>query len=485
MSSAILAKQYLQQGKYKQAEQVYRQLIEINKQDVNAIWGLGEVAYYLNSFKQAYNLFVRCLSIEPNQPTVYLSLANACIRLQKLDKAEQALKFAYQINTKSINTLIALAVFYCEQNQLDESQKYIEQLQVAEPLNIRAFALLVRMGRLCLGNKKDQTYLGSMLAKLTSKKSEISCENKALLLYGFAELNHKAKQYQQAFSYFYDANKLQRQQINFSVKDMQPYFNSLLSTFNKPLLDNSLATDVQPTLTPIFILGQPRSGSTLLEQMLLGNPLIASAGEMSLMAGSIADGIVGLTGEHFPHGCAKLTSQHRHKLAQYYLNQLQTIAPSSNYIIDKMPSNYQSIGLIKMLMPHAKVIHISRDHLDVNWSIFRNNFAEPEPYFCSLAEITEYQESYQKVMQHWNNLIPEFVYNVRYEELVENPQIELEKLFNFLNLELHAECMSFEGSSRYIGTLSDIQLRQGLQSKFQRQWQPYKQYLKPYWPELA
>ncbi|MDG1731363.1 MAG: sulfotransferase [Thalassotalea sp.] len=491
MSTAILAKQYLEQGKYKQAEQVYRQLIQVNKQDVTAIWGLGEVAYHLNSFKQAHDLFVRCLSIDPNQPAIYLSLANACIRLRKLDKAEQALNFAYQLNAKAVNTLLVLAVFYCEQNKYSQSQRYIKELQAIEPFNIRAFALLVRMDALCFDNKDNQAYLSVMLKQLTTQENKLSKaqdklspENKALLLYGFAELSHKAKHYEQAFNYFYEANALQRQQINFSVKDMQPYFSSLLSTFNKALLENTRAPQPQPVLTPIFIVGQPRSGSTLLEQMLLGNNKITSAGEMALMAGPIADGIAGLTGQHFPQGCQLLTPEHLQKLASYYLTQLQTVAPNCDYIIDKMPSNYQSIGLINMLMPHAKVIHITRDAVDVSWSIFRNNFAAAEPYFCSLAEISEYHQNYQSTMEHWNKLIPDFIYNISYEKLVADPEGELQNLFKFLELEIHADCLDFKDSERYIGTLSDVQLRQGLQTKYQKQWRPYKHFLQKFWLEL-
>ena len=232
-------------------------------------------------------------------------------------------------------------------------------------------------------------------------------------------------------------------------------------------------------------MGQPRSGSTLLEQMLLGHSQISSGGELPFLAGDIAQGLHQLTGKNFPEACRLLNQPQREKLAAHYLKSLQSLAPSSNYIIDKMPANYQSIGLIKMLMPHAKIVHITRDPIDVSWSIFRNHFESLEPYFCSLPEIAQYHQRYQTVMKHWEKVIPTFIHTIAYKDLILNPEQEIENILAFCQLDFEEDCFNLSSGKRHISTLSDIQLRTGIKQNRESSWLPYKEFLKPLFDALS
>jgi len=265
---------------------------------------------------------------------------------------------------------------------------------------------------------------------------------------------------------------------------MNNFFDSIIENFanidllfkhsrQTPSTNNSIND-----LIPIFIVGQPRSGSTLLEQMLIGHSDIATAGELPFLAGDIAQGVYQITGKHFPQGCKELTSKQCEVLGQHYLKSIKNIAPSAKFVIDKMPANYQSIGLIKMILPKAKIIHITRDTVDVSWSIFKNFFSSPEPYFCSLTEIGQYHHCYKKVMSFWQQEIPEFIYGINYQDLVSDTEIELKKLLMFIGLDFQAQCLELNTQSRYIGTLSDIQLRKGVSVAKKMAWKPYEPYLK-------
>jgi len=138
-----------------------------------------------------------------------------------------------------------------------------------------------------------------------------------------------------------------------------------------------------------------------------------------------------------------------------------------------------------MLFPHAKIIHISRDVKDVSWSIFTNHFDAPEPYFCSLTEIALYHKSYRQVMSHWHQVLPEFIHHISYESLVAAPKEELTKLLDFCSLSFQKECLSFANEQRHIDTLSDVQLRNGLNSHTPSAWLPYKKYLPACFDELT
>jgi hypothetical protein len=230
-------------------------------------------------------------------------------------------------------------------------------------------------------------------------------------------------------------------------------------------------------LMPIFIVGQPRSGSTLLEQMLCGHSDIKTAGELPFLAGDIAQGVNQITGQEFPLGCKKLTAEQCRSLGKHYLNRMQEIAPKAKFIIDKMPANYQSIGLIKMLLPQAKIIHITRDVKDVSWSIFTNHFAANEPYFCSLEEITHYHQKYLEVMEHWQNVLPDFVHHISYEELVKKPSGVLAGILDFCGLNFQSACLDFSKQEGYISTLSDVQLRKGMKDNRTKAWKAYEKHL--------
>lgn len=486
MSTITLADLYLAQRQFTKAEQVYKQLLATNRNNLNALFGLGKVALQLNSFQQAYNLFVRCLSVNANQPAIYLALAATCRKLMQTEKTEQALLAAYRLNKTSLNTLTELAVFYCERGHFDKSEQYLTELQTIEPDNIQAFSLLVRMQKVAINESPYKELTAKMLDNVSSDSLQLPSKEKANLNYSFAELHHRAKQYDEAFKYFDKANKIQLAEINFRVADMKPFFKNIVNVFDQTLL-NALSTKSQneennDTITPIFIVGQPRSGSTLLEQLLIRHSEISTGGELSFMAEDIANGLYQLTGNEFPQACLKINDNHKSVLREHYLKRIQSIAPEAKYIIDKMPSNYQSIGLIKQLMPHAKVINITRNKVDVGWSIFRNNFAAPEPYFCSLTELAEYHQQYEMIMAHWQNIMPEFIHTISYEELVKNPEIEVRKLLKFCKLDYQERCSTLSENTNLISTLSDVQLRQGIKQTGNSSWQHYEQYLTPILP---
>lgn len=478
MTTIALANQYLQQGNYSQAETTFKQLLSQNKDNLGALWGLAEVAFALNSFQRAYQLLVRCLHLNSRQVPVYLSLAKVCRALRQFDKVEQALLSTLKLDDKNLTVLFELAVFYSEAGDYLSCENYLQKITSIEPLNIRAFALAVRLKKVDFDGNNINDYCQAMLQKLEQQPNLHSFQ-RALLHYSFFELYDGCAMYDKAFAHLQQGNRLQYQDTKFKVADMSDYFHLLKQTFTPHVLQSESVNSAanSPKVTPIFIVGQPRSGSTLLEQLLIAHDEISSAGELSIMASDIGHGIHKLTGKHFPEGAALLNGKQRQLLAEHYLQQLTSIAPNSNYVIDKMPANYQSIGLIKLLLPHAKIIHITREPIDVSWSIYRNNFSANEPYFSALADIISYHHHYQSIMDHWLSSIPEFIHHISYENLVTNPSENITKLLHFCGLEFQHKCGSLNSQGRYINTLSDIQLRQGIDANLPKRWLHYQQYI--------
>ncbi|MCI2284948.1 sulfotransferase [Colwellia sp. MSW7] len=493
MSLIVQANLFFQKNQIKQAEQLYRQLLKQNPNDLDALWGLGKVALALDSYQASYDIFSRCVQLSENIPPLWLSLAQSCQKLQRFEQAEQALLNAYAIKKDYCPSLLALAIFYSQSYQVEKAKNYLDKLFDIDSSNVRVFCLKVRLK---IHNELD-VHAQTFLSKLIDPKTQFTHQEQVLLHYSFAQLFNQTKDYKQAFHHYSQANSLQVSQVSFSVADMADYFALLINTFSSDFikkikqnqLENSRTLSSQAVnkskLTPIFIVGQPRSGSTLLEQMLISHSEISSAGELPFLAGDIAQGIFQLTKQEFPQGCQQLSVKQCETLGEHYLSNMQALAPSAKFIIDKMPANYQSIGLIRMLFPQAKVIHISRDVKSVSWSIFTNHFDAPEPYFCSLTEIAKYHRYYRQVMLHWHNVLPEFIHHISYESLVAKPKEALTELLDFCSLDFENACLDFANESRHINTLSDIQLRNGLNKKIKTTWKPYEEYLPSCFNELS
>jgi len=475
MNLIVQANQFFQQGKIQAAERLYRQLLRRNSNDIDALWGLGKVALALDSYQASYDVFKRCVELVAHVPQLWLSLAQACEKLRRLEESEQALISAYQLKKDYLPSLMALATFYCQSNQLNEANQYLEKIIGITPDHAQAFALRVRIKS---QNQLDH-HAKSLLANLSDYNVNLRQQDQIILHYAFADLFQQEGEIEKAYQHFQKANSKQKLSVDFCVADMDGFFTSLIATFTRELVNSfsDLIFKHTPNLTPIFIVGQPRSGSTLLEQMLSAHSDISTAGELPFLAGDIAQGITQITGQEFPFGCKRLTAEQCQSLGEHYLNNMQTLAPKAKFIIDKMPANYQSIGLIKMLLPQAKIIHIRRDVKDVSWSIFTNYFAANEPYFCSFEELALYHKYYQQVMNHWNSVLPDFVHSISYEELVKNPSEVLTNILAFCGLKFQSACLDFNEQKRYIATLSDVQLRVGLQINRTRAWQMYSEYL--------
>lgn len=477
------ANQFLQLKDYYSAEQEYKNLLRVNTSHIEAIWGLGRVALAKNDYKRAYDLFVRCLHLNANVCKVYLSLAEACSALTQFDKTEAALLSAYKIQPNSSHVLYALSVYYCEKGYFDKSEAYANTLLNIDKYKIKAFSILVRMKKLTIDLNSSEFF--KPYFELL-KSNNVSTTDKVLLNYSFADLYHHHKEYSLAFTFYEAANRLQRGLIEFSVEAMLPSIELLIGCFDisfvqkfSSISPSAINLTSQINITPIFIVGQPRSGSTLLEQMLIGHNEIVSAGELPHIGDDVVQGVMQMTKDEFPLGCKSLNQEQCLTLALHYLNNLKDISGGQHrYVIDKMPANFQFIGLIKLILPHAKIIHIERDPKDVSWSIYRNGFDALEPHFCSQSEIAQYHHIYKNVMSHWGEVLPHDICNIQYEELVDEPEKELTKVLSFCCLDFDKACLNFSDKNRMIKTLSDTQLRHGIQKREVADWLPYKDELK-------
>jgi len=226
---------------------------------------------------------------------------------------------------------------------------------------------------------------------------------------------------------------------------------------------------------PLFIIGMPRSGSTLVEQILSCHPDVYSAGEISdfvrlalpVMEGKAVDAVRSLGREYYQN------------VALAYLDGLQRDAGSAIRVSDKALSNYQWLGLIRVMFPNARVIHCRRAPMDNCLSIFQKNFTAAHHYAYDLTELGRYYLAYARLMRHWERVLPGYVYTLNYEDLITDQASETRRLLEYCSLDWDESCLAFHNSDRPVRTASLAQVRRPLYTSSLSKWRNYQPYLQP------
>ena len=232
-------------------------------------------------------------------------------------------------------------------------------------------------------------------------------------------------------------------------------------------------------VTPIFILGMPRSGTTLVEQVLASHPDVCGAGELSIVS-DIVRAMSSDAGNHYPENICRMESVSLSNIAAYYLQKLRELAPEHMRITDKMPGNFQHLGLIKLMLPKAKVIHCSRSPMDTCLSIYKNHFATDGHYYgYDMESLGYYYNHYRTLMDHWEVILPGFIHTIRYEDIVADKEPHIRKLLEYCDLEWNATCLDFHKTERPVNTASAAQVRQPIYARSVQSWKNYENQLAP------
>jgi hypothetical protein len=269
------------------------------------------------------------------------------------------------------------------------------------------------------------------------------------------------------------------------VKGEDPWTKQRLEieeVFNRELLGKSEAE--RSTWLPIFIVSMPRSGTTLTEQIISSHPQVHGCGELFAIS-DIAHTLSRRLGSQieYPHCVSELSAVLHEEIVNEYLGHVLNKAVEADgfsdgspplRVTDKMPTNFWHLGLINVLFPDVKIIHVERDPMDVCWSCFKQNLTWP---FCDLDAIATYFENYALMMAHWQRVLPQQIHSVRYEDLIGNPEEESRKLIAYCGLEWDDACLDRQSGSTAIQTPSKWQVRQPIYHSSIEAWKKYDRYL--------
>jgi hypothetical protein len=302
----------------------------------------------------------------------------------------------------------------------------------------------------------------------------ISAGDRANLGFGLGKALDDAASYDEAFAVYTIANRASRQHaieggVRYDPVAHERFIDELIMHFPKaaPVPTSEMSTDA--TLPePIFICGMFRSGSTLVEQILSAHPQVVGGGEMELLPNLMNRHLV-----PFPRAMAKASSPQLVALARLYREGLRRLYPGAGMISDKRPDNFLYIGLIKSMFPRAKIIHTQRDPLDNCLSVFFLHLSHAMPYATELADIAHWYKQYLRLMSHWKSIYGAAIHDVRYDELVMEPESVIRGLLNYCDLAWDEACLSFHQVRNVVKTASVWQVRQPLYKKSSGRWRNY------------
>lgn len=306
-------------------------------------------------------------------------------------------------------------------------------------------------------------------------RSDLSDEDRCFLGFAAGNIFNDIKEYDKAFSFYEVGNRSKKSK--FDITQLRSQIDRVISVFSSKFIQQFAAFGSESKL-PIFIVGMPRTGTTLVEQILSSHPEVHGAGELPDIAS-----IAGTMQQHatqktnFPECVTHLPEKVFSGFADAYLRRLRTFDNSAVRIINKMPSNFLYLGLIAIMFPEAKVIHCQRHPLDTCLSCYFQRFRRGHDYSFNLTHLGQYYREYERLMEHWRNVLPVAPYELHYSELVANQEEQSKSLIEFINVSWDDRCLNFQKNNRPVTTASNLQVRRPMNQSGLDRWKNYDRHL--------
>ena len=490
---------HVKAGRNKLAEEAYKKVLKKDNNNVDALRLLGLLAFKKNNYPIAEKLFIRAIQLNPTFKLLWENLAK-CFRLQnKFKHAQKAFENLLKLDPNNLEAMGALGTIHIRLSNFDEGIQIYQNLLKQNNKNPRVHLSLGHAQK-TVGNRSEseQSYINAIknfplcgeaywsLANLktykfsykqiksmeSALKENIHDLEKIQMLFALGKAYESNKNFDVSFKYYEEGNWLHRKTLDYNAQVNSDSIDKTIEFFNKNT--NKLNFDAgNKTKDPIFILGLPRAGSTLIEQILSSHSIIEGTQEHHNIM-TIGRKIRSINNtDNYTDSLFDLKDEDIHKYGNKYINETMWSRKEKNFFIDKMPNNFPYIGLIKMILPNAKIIDARRNPLDGCFSCFKQFFAKGQHFTYDLDDIARYYKDYEKIMLFWNTIFPDSIYKIVYEDVIENPESEVKKLLNYLELDFEESCMDFYKSKRPVKTASSEQVRQPIYKSGVNYWKNY------------
>ena len=417
----------------------------------------------LNENNKAINSFKKAISLDQYFQRARINLGHIYHQVGKLNLAMQNYRRLLEVNPKFAEAYVFIGILYKHKGF---PIKAIENFEKALNIIPNLLSALYE-----LSNDSQYVLSTGMFDKLESllRSDSLSQNDQIILYYTLANVYEKNQTHEKFFEFLNKANKLRKNLIGYSFENDKKKFNSIKRFFNS---SSSQLPKSKKNLSikksPIFIVGMPRSGSTLVEQILTSHKEVYGSGELDLLRKILNPFIVSKEEENFK------------AIRQQYIDSIYQLDFSESIFTDKSLLNFQYIGYILDAFPEAKIIHIKRDPMAICWSNYKTNFSQSGLGFTNnLIDLVNYYNYYKEIMIFWHKKFPNKIYDLQYENLTTNQELETRKLLNYCNLNWDENCLHFYNNKRSVLTASKDQVRNKMYQGSSEAWKKYKSHLQP------
>jgi tetratricopeptide (TPR) repeat protein len=389
--------------------------------------------------------------------------------------AETSFHKAIELNSGLAGAYLGLGQVKTELGQLDAACASFEKVMDIDPNNIMPHIFMARVRNLSY----DDPSLKRMEEEI--EHVDVLVLEKALPLHFALGKSYDALQeYDKAFHNFVEGCRKKRAQVQYDATSFADICNGISGYLSRENIDR-LRGAGNPSDMPIFILGMPRSGTTLVETIIANHPEVYAAGELDELLHIAEQPYTDAESLGYPSSVSDITQDDLTSMGSRYVECVCALADSVCHITDKNPFNFLALGLIHLILPNAKIIHVERNPLDTCFSGFTQLFnGNTQAYSYDLAEIGGYYFNYARLMEHWRNTLPEDAfYELQYEELVADKEPQIRRLIEYCGLEWNDACLESHKSSRSVKTASITQVRQPIYTSSVERWRNYEKYLQP------
>lgn len=456
-------------GHTERAIEHYEKSISLDAGNERAHRQLGVALRQFGRIHDAIECFERALRLRPDYVAAHIDFARTLLQLGRAGDAIVPLKHAIKLEPDNSEAHIALAMTLKQLGRTDDSAQQLEKLLAFRPACGEAHYHVSMI-------KPEPRQIAVVEDVLRdpglSKRDAVYCH------FALGNLHQSGESFDRAFDHFRTANSLQRETFEYDADQFSQTVDRLIAVYSKGYFERNRNFGSVSQL-PVFIVGMPRSGTTLVEQILCSHRLVHGAGELEAIRGT-NHAIARQLGadQPYPECMSSIDSGIAEEHAAKYLRELARHCPSATRITDKFPGNFVAIGLIKTLLPEARIVHCMRDALDNCVSLYSHCFM---PMSCSfeLTELGQYYLDYQRLMSHWQSLFRDEIFTVRYEDLVMDQEKVSRQLVDYVGLDWDENCLEFQNNERNVSSPSNMQIRQPIYKSSIGRWKRYDRHLQP------
>ena len=428
---------------------------------------------------KAESNYKKSISLDNNKPEPHNNLGSLYKTVDKPNDAIMSFKRAIDIDKNFVHAYHNIGNVYTSMGKFEEAKEYYRKSIKINPLYTDSHRTLSRI----LKYKENEKHLQDLKRIYPKIKSE-NIKDKVNISFALGKAYEDIKNYEKSFLHYKNANFNYDKKINYSIEKEYDKFDRIKKTFNKKIYQKFNGVGSSST-SSIFILGMPRSGTTLVEQILSSHPKIFGADEQTFISSIINKEFGNHDLRLFFEAVINFDKKRFNDMGEYYTKLMKNISNNAEFTTDKMPENFLCIGFIKLILPNSKIIHCSRNSKDICLSIYKNHFPGGKiPYSYNLDNIVQYYNLYDDIMTYWNNLFPNTIFNIKYEKLIQDSRKEIINLLNFCKLEWNDDCINFHENKRVIKTASDVQARSKIYNSSVNAWKNYDKYLEKYFSKL-